>query len=257
VDLRKGLQGNAALVAAQMQPLRDDIRMTDAAIEDAISRVSGMMGFVREQAGRTPVGIRAGLKQRAADPARVRRARGQMLKAALAEAKGMPPDSSKLARMANAVVQADLVQSFADTQVILLDEKRAYEVQRDERLKQMVLAPWQIRMSAAERPKGSDDILFQDLLPDVTALQQKRARLEQRIAVLRHIEALRLFAAQHNGKLPEKLDDLSVPLPLDPVSGMPFSYAAERGTAQLRGGRPQGTDKNTTCDIRYEVALRK
>ncbi len=65
----------------------------------------------------------------------------------------------------------------------------------------------------------------------------REAGLEQQIALLRHVEALRLFAAEHDGKLPATLSDISVPLPLDPVTGKPFVYTVTGATAHLRGGR--------------------
>ena len=48
--------------------------------------------------------------------------------------------------------------------------------------------------------------------------------MEQRIALLRHVEALRLHAAEHDGKLPVSLSEVAVPLPDDPVIGKPFRY---------------------------------
>ena len=80
------------------------------------------------------------------------------------------------------------------------------------------------------------DGLFADLLPHIIKLRRTQGRLEQQIALLRHVEALRLYAAEHDGKLPARLSDISVPLPVDPVTGKPFAYAAERNTAHLRGG---------------------
>jgi hypothetical protein len=81
--------------------------------------------------------------------------------------------------------------------------------------------------------------------------------LEQRIALLRHVEALRLYAAEHDGKLPDKLSDIDVPLPDDPVTGKPFAYKVEEGTAHLRGSPPRGEEKNPAYNVHYEITLRK
>jgi hypothetical protein len=147
------------------------------------------------------------------------------------------------------------VMSFPPLQVILLDEKRAYEVRRDERMKLVALAPWQIdALTADEKPAGGDG-LFADLLPRVADVRREQGRIEQRIALLRHVEALRLYAAGHGGKLPEKLSEVAVPLPTDPFTGKSFEYRPDGTTAYLRVGAPKGGEKNPTFHLRYEVTL--
>jgi hypothetical protein len=131
-------------------------------------------------------------------------------------------------------------------QVILLDEKREYEVRRDEGMKLLALAPWQIDTVAGGAAVGrGGDGLLADLLPDVVALRRAQGRLEQRIALLRHVEALRLYAGEHGGKLPATLSEVPVPLPADPFTGQPFQYRMDGTTAHLGGGS------------RYEVTIRK
>ena len=54
--------------------------------------------------------------------------------------------------------------------------------------------------------------------------------------VMRVIEAVRLHAAGHEGRLPDKLADITaVPVPLDPGTGRSFEYQVESGTATLIG----------------------
>jgi hypothetical protein len=56
------------------------------------------------------------------------------------------------------------------------------------------------------------------------------------IATLRVIEALRLYAAAHDGQLPKQLSDITeVPIPDDPVTGLPFEYELVGGKARLSG----------------------
>jgi hypothetical protein len=63
------------------------------------------------------------------------------------------------------------------------------------------------------------------MLPRVEKILLARARLDRRIATLRCVEAIRLYAAVHGGKLPAKLDDVKdVPVPLDPVTGQAYPY---------------------------------
>jgi hypothetical protein len=233
VDLRKGLQGYRALVAADLKPLQDE-PMTDSQVERLVGRLSGTMSFARQQAGETPRSLRAALAVRVKDAERVRAARGRLVEAGSKE---------------------DVVQKLSPAQVILLDEKHAYELQRDERLKLLTLASWQIDALRASGTNsevaGGDDGLFADLLPDVIKLRRAQARLEQRVALLRHVEALRLSSAAHDGKLPEKLTDCSVPLPDDPFTGKPFGYRVEGGMAHLVAGPSPGDN------VRYEVTIRK
>jgi hypothetical protein len=94
-------------------------------------------------------------------------------------------------------------------------------------------------------------------VPFLSSVRNAQARVDQRIALLRHIEALRLHAAQHNGKLPAKLADVTVPLPVDPFTGKPFRYEVVGNTAHLRGTPPSGMEKVPAFNIHYEVILQK
>ena len=59
---------------------------------------------------------------------------------------------------------------------------------------------------------------------------------DRRIAVLRVIESLRIHAASHDGKLPDKLSDIGeVPIPDDPVTTKPFEYRREGDKAFIQG----------------------
>src|SRR5438132_4597817 len=196
VDLRRGLQGDSALVAAELRPLRDDAPMTEADVEKVVSRLSGALGFAREQAGQSLQNLRARLRARVKDPERVRAARRRLIDAGSTE--GLVPlvqaillhywDGSKK-------IYADQVLSFRPAQVVLLDEKRAYEIGRDEALKLLGLAPWQIDvLTSGGGTEREGEALFADLVPQVIKLRRQQAGLEQRIGLLRHVEALRLYA---------------------------------------------------------------
>ena len=65
------------------------------------------------------------------------------------------------------------------------------------------------------------------------------------------------YAAEHNGKLPAKLSEITVPLPEDPFTGQPFHYRVEGTTAHLRGSPPPGEEKNPIFNIHYEVTFQK
>lgn len=223
VDLRKGAQGDRTGGDTELRALKDDAPLVDADLESIVSRLSGRAGFVREQAGLPPRNLRAGIAARAKDAEAVRAA-------------GL--------RLIDAGARKDTVTGFPPLQVILLDEKRDFEARRDEQLKLLGL-----KLTEIEEPgdqKTEPDGLFTDLVPRVAEARRAQGRLEQRIALLRHIEAIRMFAAAHGGKLPEKLDGIGVPLPADPFTGKPFGYTHDGTTAKL-----------TTTGARYEVSVKK
>ena len=63
------------------------------------------------------------------------------------------------------------------------------------------------------------------LLPAWDGAYAQTAHLDRSIAALRCIEACRLFAAAHGGRLPPSLDAVTeVPIPLDPMAAKPFVY---------------------------------
>jgi hypothetical protein len=244
VDLRKGVQGDRALADAELAPVRDDAPMTDSQVEEFVARLSGRVGFAREQAGRPPRNLRAALAARVKDPEQVRAARDRMI------APGGPGDPLR-------GLAALRVVSFPPMQVVLLDEKWKYELRRDEHLKLAALAPWEIESLTRGKEPAGDGGLFADLVPRVVELRRTQARLEQRVAILRHVEALRMYAADHGGKFPEKLSDIGVPLPADPFTGKPFAYALDGATAHLRGTPPKGEEKNPAYTAHYEIVIRK
>lgn len=72
------------------------------------------------------------------------------------------------------------------------------------------------------------------LLPALQAARTAQVRLERDLAALRVIEALRMYAAGHDGRLPASLADIDqVPVPTNPVTGQPFVYRLEGATAIL------------------------
>jgi hypothetical protein len=139
-----------------------------------------------------------------------------------------------------------------------LDEKREFEERRDDILKQMHLPMSRALPVAAQAKAHAQRRLFADpFLEGLPQLNLVPPRLEQRIALLRHVEALRLYAAEHKGTLPATLSEVSVPLPGDPFTGKPFHYDVRGGIAHLNGTPPPGEEKNPGYNIHCEVTLRK
>ena len=58
--------------------------------------------------------------------------------------------------------------------------------------------------------------------------QPSATRTRRYVAGLRVVEAIRLYAAEHDGKLPQRLEDITeVPVPVNPMTGKLFKYRAE------------------------------
>ena len=77
---------------------------------------------------------------------------------------------------------------------------------------------------------------------------------EQEIDALRVVEAIRLYAASHDGKLPKKLDKITeVPIPWDPTTGKSFKYKVEK-TDEGRLGVLKFTSKGV-WKYRYEIRI--
>lgn len=261
VEMRKGLQGGCIQVATELRPLREDAVMSEAELEKVVSRLSGLMGFGREQSGQAPRGLRSALSAHVKDAERVHTARERLFAARRAEMARRTPDKEGVGDFMKRVLEMssvrDRIEKFTPVQVILLDEKKAYEIRRDERMKLLGLAPWQIDALGGGKRERERGGLFADFLPQVVQARRAQARLEQRLALLRHVEALRLYAAGHGGKLPEKLSELALPLPADPFTGKSFVYKREGAGAQLRGGSLRGGETNPIYNIRYEISIRK
>jgi hypothetical protein len=155
---------------------------------------------------------------------------------------------------------AERINRFPADQVLLLEQKLEYEVRRDEVMKYMKLPAWQYGPLAEQiekkREKGLwERGLFDEFVPALIKVRGAQTRLEQRIGLLRHVEAVRLFAAEHEGRLPQTLAEISVPLPDDPVTGKPFQYKLEGQTAHVRGTPPKGQEKNPGFNVRYEITV--
>jgi hypothetical protein len=134
------------------------------------------------------------------------------------------------------------VEAMPAMQVCLLYWLHNYESLQDNYHKWMALPYWQAR---AGIQKASHDISeaaarferfpFLDLLPAIEQIYDARARLDRHLAALRCLEAIRLYAASHDGKPPSSLSDITeVPVPLDPTTGRVFDYAANGNVLTLR-----------------------
>jgi hypothetical protein len=238
VNFRKGLQTERMVLASVFDVLDETAPMTEAQLQTAVERIREMitdtngLPWLKEDVGKW-------LASRVKDEARVRASRRRLVDNGLAE---------------------DTVKKFPPLQVVLLDDKLATEIWRDDEFKAMPLPYWEAEPFLMNRkpPRGTEEeSLFIGLTSDFRKLRQTEARLAQRFALLTCVEALRMHAAEHDGKLPTQLADVKVPLPVDSVTGKPFIYKLDGDTATLHGTPPKGMEKNAAYNVRYEVTIGK
>jgi hypothetical protein len=155
-------------------------------------------------------------------------------------------------RMVDAGQAAEVVNSFPPMQVALLEDLHRYEVLRDEVMK-WINMPYAAAMkglleSEETIKKAKADgaaVLGPILLPAVMKVKQAQVRLDQRVAYLRTLEAIRLTTQANGGNLPKSLEAIGLPLLTDPVTGAPFAYAVDGDTATLSGANPSPGNERT------------
>jgi len=234
VSLESGLQGERVLFFAELKDLDDQAAMTAPQIKKLTAHLDKIRSIASDS-GKSELSTRAWLDARINDESKLRTARERLVEAGLA---------------------ADRLATFPADQIVLLDEKREYEARRDEAMRIMYFPALQVKTQIAALKYPKEPILFDGFVPALINVRRAQARLEQRFDLLRHVEALRIYAAEHEGKLPSALKDISVPLPMDPFTGKPFRYRLNGGTAHLRGTPPAGEEKTPGFNIHYEVTIR-
>ena len=81
-------------------------------------------------------------------------------------------------------------------------------------------------------------------------------RLDNYVNALQAVEAIRHYAATHDGQLPAALSDISdVKIPEDLMSGKAFAYRRTPEGAEVQSAMPEGGGPRDT--IRYEITIRK
>jgi hypothetical protein len=157
---------------------------------------------------------------------------------------------------------AERVKEMPPAQVLMLWMAATFQDFSDDVFKTTYLPFVQSRplfAAANKRLKADPDDeghrLAKWLLPAMGKVRLAQNRLDRRIAALRVIEALRMHAAAHGGKLPDKLADVTVvPVPNDPGTGKPFAYQRDGGTATLSGTLPGEPLEHN--GLRYRLTIR-
>ncbi len=129
-------------------------------------------------------------------------------------------------------VSAEFVEAMPRLQVVLIFALAEYDRLFDEMIKWQGIPYWQARpgLDMAERLVKEDRAKASELgripvaallIPAVQKVFFAATRIDRKLAALRCIEAISLYAAGHEGKLTAALSDcMEVPNPCDPVPGM-------------------------------------
>ncbi|HZY86328.1 MAG TPA: hypothetical protein VFE78_15960 [Gemmataceae bacterium] len=243
IDVRKGMEGE-----------RVSIHGTFPGI--AASATDLNAGPISEEQGRNYGRIFQGLQERNLPAGR----------ALLALRLRKEYEADKQALVAQGRPRA-LVDRMPHVQVAVLRAFIEYDRSFDEMMK------WQsfpypealprLRQAVARRNaerKRSDTPLASELanlfLPNLDKIFLARARTDRKFAALRCVEAVRLYAAAHGGKLPPALGAIKeVPVPDDPMTGKPFVYTVAGGRATLVGPPPTADSRDAVYALTYELTL--
>ncbi len=154
-------------------------------------------------------------------------------------------------------------------QVVFLFSLAEYDRLFDEMLKWQGVPYWQARAGLEKAEQGLKQERVKEgelerlplaglFLPAVQKVFFATTRIDRKIAALRCIEAIRLYAAGHDGKLPGALGEITeVPIPIDPVTGKEFEYRVEEGKAVLAAPPPAGEKPSSGNYLKYELTLAK
>ncbi len=154
------------------------------------------------------------------------------------------------------------VEAMPVAQVVLLYTVKLYDELSDDQFKWFYLpasegseglkhAGQDLREALASQREAIPLASF--LLPASTAAKEAETRSQWVMAALRIFEAMRLYAANHGGRWPDRLSDITeVPIPVNPYDGKPFLYERHGDKAVLTGEHGP-----TNWHRRYEITLKQ
>lgn len=168
-------------------------------------------------------------------------------------------------------MDAAQVEAMPVAQVVAIQSARAYRTTYQELMKWTLLPYWQsyrqMRATSADlqrrgllgTPGQLPTVLpvANLLLPAIDAAVFAPVRMQREIAALQTIEALRMFAASHDGQFPQSLEQLQqCPAPWDPATGTFIDYRLQDGAAVLTLPPPEGQSPQQDGK-RYELRFRQ
>jgi hypothetical protein len=156
------------------------------------------------------------------------------------------------------------IEAMPAGKAILLYAVQRYQVLMDDMFKWWTLPFWQAWPGMQETDRRVDRAartqevpILGIMIPSLTKGYVQTADVDRRFAALRTIEAIRVYAAAHDGELPASLDEIQeVPVPINPMTGQAFPYRLEGGRAVLEVSSPAGMP-SADWGVQYELTLRK
>lgn len=145
---------------------------------------------------------------------------------------------------------SSLVDSLPMAQVFFLAQRKYCEYVLDEPFKLTRLEYSKVYPNERSQPDieqklreqastvGWVAIPAETVTPSLTQILAAIHRIDLQIAMLQAIEAIRMYASNHDGKLPPSLADLPYPAPINPFTGQAFEYElrGEAATLTARAG---------------------
>lgn len=154
-----------------------------------------------------------------------------------------------------------MIEKYPAEQVLFLAILARAEIRLHDQLKYSRLpSPQVVEWSVSSRSDDAtppEEAVTHALSSSTWRARLAQIRLEQQIAMLRAVEAVRLYAAANDGKLPPDLKATKVPVPIDPVNGQPITYQVTDNAAQIRGASIKGMEKDPVWNLVYRVTIRK
>jgi hypothetical protein len=234
VDLRKGMQGERLWLPKDYDLLRKAEPIPEAVLDRRVKELTEWVTSGSGEGGRKRTPASEYYASRAGNPATV-----TAMKESLAALGHKPADLDRL----------------SPRQIAMMDDYARYERYRDDLMKWTNLPYWELPADLAKH-KQPDGIL-PELAPAAVKVIQSRARVQQYLSLLQAVEAVRMYAAENQGKLPASLAETKVPVPVDPVTGKSFLYEAAGRTAVIRGTAPSDRKNDPSFNRVYEVSIRQ
>ncbi|HTU26116.1 MAG TPA: hypothetical protein VMF30_11995 [Pirellulales bacterium] len=158
---------------------------------------------------------------------------------------------------------SDRIDAMPLLQQVLLYRWKEFVAKQDDLLKWTLLAgklsPNQVLQAVEKQLPTNLDIgqpfsLFFGASSDAARLVVLH---ERALGMLSTIEALRMYAAEHNA-WPQKLDDVTVvPIPLDAATEKPFEYSVDGDVARLGAPSVQHRPEVPMLAVQYQTTLRR
>jgi hypothetical protein len=241
LSLRLSIQGERVAIGAEYESLRNAASaIDDSAILKRIERIEDLLK-VEAKENKLGSGQAGGWKAHL-----------------LARAKNTDDIDAARKRIVEAGIRPEHVIAWSPLHVAFIDELLVCEKYFDEMAKWFNLPYWLAKPGLdavdAEIKKAVVQAPPLELIPASAKVKMAQVRLNQTIAYLQILEALRLHAFNHDGALPPTLADTKLPLPVDPVTGKPFEYSVTDGVATLHGANslPGAEALNRYYEIRIK-----